>query len=156
MATIQMKPRHDVISALSPVDVTRTMARTKQMMIHKRKVATGDNPTKKKRRWRPGTQAKREIKHYQNTVHTLIPQEPFKRCVKDIVETHCRENPYLGSVRISKNAYRVLQEAAEAHITELFQFAKTQCLHRKAETVSPDDIRQATGIQATVCATQSS
>jgi len=37
---------------------------------------------KRKRRWRPGTQALREIRRYQQTTENLIPKLPFARVVR--------------------------------------------------------------------------
>ena len=38
-------------------------------------------PPRKPHRWRPGTKALKEIRHYQKTCDLLIPRLPFARVV---------------------------------------------------------------------------
>ena len=49
--------------------------------------AAEDRKQLKKRRFRPGTVALREIKAYQKTTRSLIPLAPFQRLVKDILNS---------------------------------------------------------------------
>lgn len=76
---------------------SRSMARTKSTA---RKVNTGPAPKRppigkktprktivpqqKKRRWRPGTVALREIRKYQKSTELLIRKLPFSRLVREI------------------------------------------------------------------------
>ena len=54
---------------------------SKTSNVSKAKESDGE---KKKRRFRPGTVALREIKRYQKRVEMLIPRAPFQRLVRHI------------------------------------------------------------------------
>ena len=43
----------------------------------------------KKRRYRPGTVALREIRKYQTSTDTLIPKLSFQRLVKEVMQNEC-------------------------------------------------------------------
>lgn len=49
------------------------------MAIRKKQVATVEDDDKKKRRWRPGTVAKREIRKLSRTTNLLFPKSSFSR-----------------------------------------------------------------------------
>lgn len=121
------------------------MARTKLSEIRRKADAT-----KKKRRWKPGTVAKRHILKLQRSTNLLIPKDPFKRLVRETLQQYVAENPHLGEMHVSRKAYGPLQEAAEQHLTHIFRIALGECSHRKAETVNTDDLRQAVRIEAGV------
>eukprot|EP00126_Sphaerothecum_destruens_P001418 Sdes_comp14451_c0_seq2m3491 len=74
-------------------------------------------PTLKPRRWRPGTVALREIRHYQNTHNLLLRRLPFSRVVREI----CRE--FGANFRWQARALEALQEASEAFLVHLFEDA---------------------------------
>ena len=117
---------------------------------------TKANPNKKtatKPRSRPGTVALREIKKLQRSVDTLIPRAPFLRLVEEISKVASEQlfamtGDQPGTKRVqpgftfrwTRNAASTLQEAAEQHLTELFEKAYYLTLHRKKVTLIKDDV----------------
>ena len=55
----------------------------KQKGDKKKKKSVKDKP---KRRWRPGTVALREIRHWQKDVYHLIPREPFRHVCREVLQ----------------------------------------------------------------------
>ena len=68
----------------------------------------------KKRRFRPGTVALREIRRYQKSTDLLIRRAPFQRVMHEIVRS------FRNDLRIQVAAIKGLQEAAEAYLVGLF------------------------------------
>lgn len=96
----------------------------------------------KKRRFRPGERALREIRHYQKSTELLIRRLPFARLVKE-VQTYFSRKEY----RWQAEAMMALQEAAEAHLVGLFEDANLCTIHAKRVTVMPKDIQLARRIR---------
>lgn len=48
--------------------------------------ARANNPTGRKRRYRPGVKALREIRSYQKSTELLIPKLPFQRLLREIIQ----------------------------------------------------------------------
>ena len=71
--------------------------------------------SEKKKRYRPGTVALREIRKYQASSNLMLRKLPFYRLVKEIARD------VKPDLRMRPQAVLALQEAAEAHLTELFQ-----------------------------------
>lgn len=92
---------------------------------------------RKKRRWRPGTVARREVKKAQQSTDLLIPRASFERQARSAA---ARRLPDDESPRFSKEAIEVLQEAAEAYIIELFTDADICRMHRNRETLKDKDL----------------
>lgn len=97
---------------------------------------------KKKRRYRPGTVALREIRRYQKTTELLIRQAPFRRLVREIIQ-ECRQG-----LRVAPQAFKALQEAAEAYLVGLFEDVNLCAIHAKRVTIMPKDIQLARRIRA--------
>ena len=68
---------------------------------------------KRKHRYRPGTLALREIRHYQKKTNLLIKRAPFARLVREIAQSFMQE------LRFQNSAIGALQEAAEAYLVGL-------------------------------------
>ena len=136
-----------------------------------RKLFVEENPTKaclrsnihgiKKKKWRPGTKAIRDIRKYQGvtkqdidydsdgrqflkTTHItrqgtdlLIRKLPFQRIVRDIAMS------IKSDVRFETTALLALQCAAESHLVGVFQDANLCALHSKRETLYASDMRLA-------------
>ena len=94
----------------------------------------------KKRHYRPGTLALREIRKYQKSTDLLIKKAPFIRLVKEIL--HGRTE-----IRMQHKAVEALQEAAEYYITNLFDDANLCALHAKRITLQPKDMQLAMRIR---------
>ena len=90
----------------------------------------------KKRRWRPGTVALREIKKYQKSTDMLTQKAPFRRKVKSLLR---KIDPDF-QIRLQESAVLALQEATEAAIVSLFEDAHFCTTHAKRVTLMSSDI----------------
>ncbi|ODQ81671.1 hypothetical protein BABINDRAFT_159931 [Babjeviella inositovora NRRL Y-12698] len=100
--------------------------------------------TLKKRRYRPGTLALREIRQYQKSTDLLIRKLPFARLVREIA------TEYLGNeygLRWQSVAVLALQEASEAFLVNLFEDTNLCALHAKRVTIMQKDIQLARRIR---------
>ena len=97
--------------------------------------------TKRKHRYRPGTLALREIRHYQKKTNLLIKRAPFARLVKEIAQGCMQE------LRFQNSAIGALQEAAEAYLVGLFEDTNLCAIHAKRITIMPKDIQLARRIR---------
>jgi len=102
----------------------------------KTKTENGD-VEKKKRRWRPGTAALREIRKYQKSTELLIRKLPFQRIVREIAQD------LKPDCRFQTEALAALQEGAETFLTEHFDDTNLAALHAKRVTIMPGDQRLA-------------
>ena len=93
---------------------------------------TDKSKTAKKRRWRSGTVAKREIRKLSRTTRLIVPKSPFTRLVKEITQD-------LGHIRWKADALNALQEAAEIYVTEGFMRANTAMQMSGRKTLSVKD-----------------
>ena len=75
----------------------------------------------KKRRFRPGTVALREIWRYQKSTDLLIRRAPFQRVMYEIVRS------FRNDLKIQAVAIKGLQEAAEAYLVGLFEDFQPVC-----------------------------
>lgn len=132
------------------------MARTKQM-AHKttgnkaprqqlatkaaRKSSASTGGPKKSHRYRPGTVALREIRHYQKSTELLIRKLPFERLVREIAQN------LRGDLRFQGAAILALQEAAESYLVSLFEDSNLCAIHAKRVTVFPKDLKLARRIK---------
>ena len=96
---------------------------------------------KRKHRYRPGTLALREIRHYQKKTNLLIKRAPFARLVKEIAQGCMQE------LRFQNSAISALQEAAEAYLVGLFEDTNMCAIHAKWITIMPRDIQLARRIR---------
>ena len=81
--------------------------------------------TNRRHRYRPGTLAFREIRHYQKKTNLLIKRTPFARLVREIVQD------FKQDLRFQNSAIAALQEAAEAYIVRLFEDTNLCAIHAK-------------------------
>lgn len=93
------------------------------------------------RRYRPGTRALREIRHFQKTTGVLIPRKPFERVVREVLD-----NSFSG-YRIQEAAFLTLQQAAEAYLVDLFADSNLCAIHAKRVTIMPKDMQLARRIR---------
>ena len=97
-----------------------------------------------KKRYRPGERALKEIRYYQRNTDLLIRRLPFARLVREIQVVNVSHNK---EYRWQADAILALQEAAEAHLTSLFEDANLCCIHGKRVTVMPKDFQLARRIR---------
>ncbi|KAK3857654.1 hypothetical protein Pcinc_036107 [Petrolisthes cinctipes] len=96
---------------------------------------------KGKHRFRPGTRALKEIRHYQKSTQLLIPKLPFSRVVKEILQS------FGPNYRLQSLALMALQEAAECYVIGVLEMANLCSIHAKRVTIYPADIRLARRIR---------
>ena len=106
--------------------------------------ATAVVRTPPNKRFRPGQRALKEIRHYQRSTELLIRRLPFARLVKEVQESVTTGGKLY---RWQANAILALQEAAEAHLTSLFEDANLCTIHAKRVTVMVKDIQLARRIR---------
>ena len=90
---------------------------------------------KKPHRYRPGTVALREIRHYQKSTELLVRKAPFQRLVREI----CQD--IKNDAKIQSNALLAKQEASEAYTVGLFEDTNLCSIHAKRVTIMPKDIQ---------------
>jgi len=96
---------------------------------------------KKTHRYRPGTVALREIRHYQKSTELLIRKLPFQRLVREIAQE------YRMYLRFQSTALLALQEASEAYLVGLFEDSNLCAIHAKRVTIMPKDMQLARRIR---------
>ena len=117
---------------------TRGKARRKQLATKAaRKTAPSTGGVKKKpHRYRPGTVALREIRHYQKSTEFLIHKLAFQHLVREIAQDFkpdlCFQSAAIG-----------LQEARAAYLVGLFEDTNLCVVHAKQVTIMPKDIQLA-------------
>ena len=97
--------------------------------------------TNKKIKFRPGTLALREIRHYQKKTCLLIRKLPYYRLVREILMDERTD------LLIQSSAVMALQEACEAYIVGLFEDSNLCAIHGKRVTIMPKDIQLARRIR---------
>ena len=100
---------------------------------------------KKKRRYKPGTVALREIRKYQKNTDLLIRKLPFQRLVREIAEDNLSSR-FTNGIRFQATAVLALQEAAEAYLVRKFEHSNLEAIHGKRVTIMPKDMQLARAI----------
>ena len=95
----------------------------------------------KKRRFRPGTLALREIRRYQKSTDLLLRKLPFQRLIREIAQY------YVPTVRFQSTALAALQEASEAYMVGLFEDTNLCAIHAKRVQIMPRDLHLARRIR---------
>ena len=110
-------------------------------------------------RYKPGTQALREIRRYQKTTQLLIRKLPFARLVREVERDFTKEGAATTTAttpssltpppafRWQAEALLALQEAAEGYLVGLFEDANLCAIHAKRVTVMPKDVQLARRIR---------
>ena len=89
------------------------------------------------KKFKPGTTALREIRHFQKSTALLIRRLPFQRLVREIAQD------FKTDLRFQQAAIKALQEAAEAYLVGLFEDTNLCAIHAKRVTIMPKDIQLA-------------
>ena len=95
----------------------------------------------KPHRYRAGTVALQDIRHFQKTSALLIRKLPFQRLVREIAQD------FKTDLRFQSAAILCLQEAAEAYLVRLFDDANLCAIHARRVTIMPKDIQLARRIR---------
>ena len=147
------------------------MARTKQTarkstggkgprskVTQKKKTAPAAGPARRVHRFRPGSKALIEIRHYQggfertnqeprifrnqnDATRLLIKKLPFQRLVREIAQD------FKTDLRFQSTALFALQEAAEAYLVGLYEDVNLCSIHSKRITIMPRDVQLARRIR---------
>ena len=88
----------------------------------------------KPHRYRAGTVALKDIRHYQGSTALLIRKFPFQRVVREIAQDIKTE------LRFQSAAILYLQEATEAYLVGLLDDANLCAIHARRVTIMPKDI----------------
>ena len=91
---------------------------------------------RRKRRFRPGTVALREIRKYQKSTKLLIRKISFQRLVREIVYKMKYKD-----FKFQSTALLALQEASEGFLVNMFDQCNHIAIHGKRTTVMVKDIR---------------
>ena len=91
----------------------------------------------KPHRYRAGTAALKDIRHFQKSTALLIRKLPFQRLVREIAQD------FKTDLRFQSAAILCLQEAAEAYLVGLFEDTNLCAIHAKRVTIMPKDIQLA-------------
>jgi histone H3/H4 len=80
-----------------------------------------------------GTVALREIRQYQKSTELLIRRAPFSRVVRELAAALPSG---IDGVRFTPAALAAIQEAAEAHLVDVFSDTLLCALHAKRVTIT--------------------
>ena len=72
----------------------RTKPQLQRLVSKRSRTAPPFGGVKKPRRFRPGTVALRQIRHYQKTTNTSIPKLSFARLVKEILQRDLKKTEF--------------------------------------------------------------
>ena len=120
-----------------------TMTRTKNSVTTgpvKRPRCPPKGKVRKKRRFRPGTVALKQIKRYQKSTELLIRKLPFQRLVREVSHQVSRDKG-VDPFRYQSTAILALQEASEDFLVRMFSQCNDICIHGKRVTVQQKDIQ---------------
>ena len=95
----------------------------------------------KPHRYRVGTVALQDIRHFEKTSALLIWKLPFQRLVREIAQD------FKTDLRFQSAVILCLQEAAEAYLVRLFDDANLCAIHARRVTIMPKDIQLARRIR---------
>eukprot|EP00210_Caulerpa_lentillifera_P007668 g7319.t1 len=109
-------------------------ARKKTTARKSAKAMVSEALTKKPRKFRSGTVALRQIRHYQKTTGLLLRRAPFQRLVREVSQD------YKSDLRFQTSALMALQEATEDYLVKLFADTQYCAIHAKRITIMPKDM----------------
>ena len=95
----------------------------------------------KPHRYRAGTAALRDIRHFQKSTALLIRKLPFQRLVREIA------HDFKTDLWFQSAAILCLQEAAEAYLVGLFEDTNLCAIHARRVTIMSKDIQLARRIR---------
>ena len=117
------------------------------MSSHGGKLGPPPGGERKKRRYKPGTVALREIRKYQKSTELLMRKLPFQRLVREVANDIAAGTRFPEGPRWQSQAVIALQEAAEAYLVHLFEDSNLEAIHAKRVTIQAKDIQLARRIR---------
>ncbi|KAL2217139.1 putative histone H3 variant [Thermoascus aurantiacus ATCC 26904] len=131
----------------SAAGVTKAAKRPSAVAPRPSDVEPGDpTPQGKRRRYKPGTLALKEIRRYQRSYDLLLRKLPFARLVREVA-LDLLPAEVGAELRWQSHAIQALQEAAEAFLVHLFEDTNLCALHAKRVTIMQKDIQLARRIR---------
>lgn len=115
-------------------------------MLTASNTAGDPTPQGKRRRYKPGTLALKEIRRYQRSYDLLLRKLPFARLVREVA-LDLLPAEVGAELRWQSHAIQALQEAAEAFLVHLFEDTNLCALHAKRVTIMQKDIQLARRIR---------
>ena len=119
----------------------------KKKKIASQKIARKSAPVEtgiKKRRFKPGKRANKEIQRYQKSTDLLMQKAPFQRksnsFVISLVRTIVKNLGLQTDFRFQASALLALQEATEAAIVSFFEDANMCAVHSNRVTMMQRDL----------------
>ena len=106
-----------------------------------RPVTKGKGRIRRKRRFRPGTSALRQIRKYQSSTQLLIRKLPFQRLVREIIHNESVVHGLDHVKKITGDGLLALQTAVEDYCVELFSQSQLAAIHRERVTVKVKDLQ---------------
>ena len=97
----------------------------------------------KKKRWKPGTVALREIRQYQRSTELLTRKIPFRRLIRSVGSEIFGYAEFKKGLRYTSASCDMLQHAAEAYLISVMEEGNLCCIHAKRVTVAPKDLQLA-------------
>lgn len=88
-------------------------------------------------RYRPGTVAIREIRHYQKTTERVLPKLSVQKFVKELGQD------IKSDLRYPHGAQDSIHEMVEDHLAGLFNHSQSCAIHAKRTMILPKDIQLA-------------
>lgn len=141
----RQEPRHGAL--YPPLYPAASRNRTHERLT----TAYAKPPPERKRRYKPGTVALREIRKYQRSTDLLIAKLPFARVVREVadefIEANYDSSASAVGLRWQSSAILALQEATEAYLVHLFEDANLCAIHAKRVTIMQRDIQLARRIR---------
>ena len=114
------------------------------MVRTKAKITTA-NPTgykpRRKRRYRPGTLALREIRKYQTSTDLLIRKLPFQRLLREIVQDLYKDGQLPIQPKFQSTAILALQEASEDFLVRMFDQVNDIAICGNLVTIQPKHVQ---------------
>jgi len=108
----------------------------------KPKAPAAEGAAKKPHRFKPGTQALRDITRQQKSSDCLaIPKLNFSRLVREVAQD------FNADLRFAASVFGLLQLAAEDYLLDICESANLCAIHAKRETMFPKDIQLARRIK---------
>jgi histone H3 len=100
-----------------------------------RKTFSAIGGVRKPHRYRPGTVALRQIRHFQKSTELLLRKGPFSKLCREVAQM------FASDLRFGKNAVLALQEASEAYLVGVFEDTNLSAIHGKRVTIMPKDVQ---------------
>ncbi|EEH59887.1 histone H3 [Micromonas pusilla CCMP1545] len=100
---------------------------------------------RRRRRYKPGTLALKEIRKFQKSTELLIRKAPFCRLVREI-SNEVSPEPF----RYTAESLLAIQEATEDFLVHLFEDCNLCAIHAKRVTIMPKDLQLARRIRGPV------